>query len=422
MPKEYIEGWAALSELMDEGASWSGHERNCCYLNLRDGTFVDISAVSGLDFLDDGRAMATVDWDHDGDLDVWLKNRTSPALRFMENLGSNVGAPSNSYLALKLIGTTSNRDAIGTKVTVSYDGKKQTRCVTAGSGYLSQSSRWLHFGLGQAKHVDHVLVRWPNGNEQIVSVTQVNKRFVITQGDSKVVEQERQPIKLAPPQSTNEQSITTSRMVLKVPLPLPPSLVFEAFSSTDQKKPLLINLWAQWCAGCVGELSEFAGQIERIHKVGLDVLALNIDTPDDRAKAVALFGRKIRPLMKGGTFAEKAIDADLLETIDALIDHVRGRLDDWPMPLSFLVDGDGSIQIVYLGPVSVDQLLIDYNDYVATPRKANQRFSFPGRWYFRNKRNLEALAQDLKARGRREDSIFYMKRHLGKSRGAPTRK
>ena len=83
--QDYLTGWAALTRLMNEGLSWSGNERNVCYLNLGDGRFVDASFVSGLDFADDGRAAATVDWDGDGDLDLWLKNRTGPQLRFMWN-------------------------------------------------------------------------------------------------------------------------------------------------------------------------------------------------------------------------------------------------------------------------------------------------------------------------------------------------
>ena len=64
--------------LLREGHSFSGHERNCVFLNDSGNRFSDISAVSGLDFPDDGRGVSVTDWDHDGDLDVWLANRTGP--------------------------------------------------------------------------------------------------------------------------------------------------------------------------------------------------------------------------------------------------------------------------------------------------------------------------------------------------------
>ena len=79
-----------LSRMMHEGRSFSSHERNCVYLNTGSapaggGRFANISAISGLDFPDDGRAVALVDWDHDGDLDMWISNRNAPRLRLMRN-------------------------------------------------------------------------------------------------------------------------------------------------------------------------------------------------------------------------------------------------------------------------------------------------------------------------------------------------
>ena len=61
---------AQLSRMIEQGRSFSGKEKNCVYLNTgNNGLFTDVSFSSGLDFSDDGRSVATVDWDHDGDLD-----------------------------------------------------------------------------------------------------------------------------------------------------------------------------------------------------------------------------------------------------------------------------------------------------------------------------------------------------------------
>ena len=116
---EYQDAWAAVSRLMDSGASWSGHERNCAYLNLGDGRFADVSAVAGFDFLDDARAVARVDWDGDGALDAWVKNRTSPALRFLRN---QTGGPAHA-VTLELQGTECNRDAVGARVELRAGGR-----------------------------------------------------------------------------------------------------------------------------------------------------------------------------------------------------------------------------------------------------------------------------------------------------------
>src|SRR6202040_3017766 len=111
---EYEQGWNAINELIRSDATWSGFERNVFYANNRDGTFSDISAVVGLDFIEDGRAFALADFDHDGRLEIFLKNRNAPQLRLLKNVVENL-PPS---IAFRLQGTKSNRDAIGASITI----------------------------------------------------------------------------------------------------------------------------------------------------------------------------------------------------------------------------------------------------------------------------------------------------------------
>ena len=70
---------------MNRGYSWAGHQRHATFLNLGDGTFADCSAISGFGRIGDARALALTDWDGDGDIDLWLKSRTAPALAYLEN-------------------------------------------------------------------------------------------------------------------------------------------------------------------------------------------------------------------------------------------------------------------------------------------------------------------------------------------------
>ena len=137
--------------MLANGRSLSGRERNCCFLNTRSGKFADISAVSGFDFPDDTRGVTVTDWDQDGDLDIWLTNRTAPRVRFLRN---NYSSGLNSVL-LKLQGVKSNRDGIGSRVELDLGSgrRKLVRTLRAGEGYLGQSSKWLHFGLGAATDV-----------------------------------------------------------------------------------------------------------------------------------------------------------------------------------------------------------------------------------------------------------------------------
>ena len=81
----YRNAWQATNRLLRQGHSFSGFEPKCVYLNCRGSRFANVSSVTGLDFVDDGRALGVTDWDQDGDLDVWLGNRTGPRLRLMRN-------------------------------------------------------------------------------------------------------------------------------------------------------------------------------------------------------------------------------------------------------------------------------------------------------------------------------------------------
>ena len=110
---DYEQGWNAVNELLRADQTWSGYERNVFYANNGDGTFSDVSGVVGLDFIEDGRAFALADFDHDGRQELLLKNRNSPQLRLLKNVMRDL-PPSISF---RLRGTKSNRDAIGAVVT-----------------------------------------------------------------------------------------------------------------------------------------------------------------------------------------------------------------------------------------------------------------------------------------------------------------
>ena len=87
----YLAGWNSLGRMISRGASFSGRERNCAFLNTGGPRFANVSASLGLDAIDDSRAVVPIDWDHDGDLDLWYANRTAPRMRFLRNDLSGTG-------------------------------------------------------------------------------------------------------------------------------------------------------------------------------------------------------------------------------------------------------------------------------------------------------------------------------------------
>jgi hypothetical protein len=136
-----------------------------------DGTlqFSDVAMATGADDIRDARGVATADFDNDGDLDIVINNNPGDSGRAELSratlLRNNVGERRN-WLAIELRGTESNRDAVGASVTIEAGGEKFTRLVSAGSGFASQQSARLYFGLGDKTEVDAMTVRWPNGRMQ----------------------------------------------------------------------------------------------------------------------------------------------------------------------------------------------------------------------------------------------------------------
>lgn len=146
--------------------------------NLGDGKFEQLmdEAGPGVIELHVSRGCAFGDFDNDGDIDILIMNQNEPP-----SLLRNDVTGSGNWLKVKLVGTKSNRSAIGARVTASYAGRRQAQGVLAQSGYLSVSDRRLHFGLGQAKSAD-LEIRWPNGNNEIVKQVAAGQLVVIREG------------------------------------------------------------------------------------------------------------------------------------------------------------------------------------------------------------------------------------------------
>jgi enediyne biosynthesis protein E4 len=126
------------------------------------------------------RGAAYADFDNDGDLDVVVTTNNGPAYLF-RNLNGN----RNDMLRLKLIGTKSNRDAIGAKVTITEpNGTRQVAMVKSGSSYLSQSEFPLTFGLGKPGSVKeaHLEIAWPSGRKEAIPHVTPDQFLVIEEG------------------------------------------------------------------------------------------------------------------------------------------------------------------------------------------------------------------------------------------------
>jgi hypothetical protein len=133
------------------------------FINLGGGRFRDEAQQAGSTFAQPkvARGLACGDFDNDGDVDLLLTTNQGPALLYRNDVSNG-----NRSFRLRVTGTKSNRDGIGTVVRVETPEARQMRTVKSGSSYLSQSELPLTFGLGRRDAAQRVIVEWPSGLTQ----------------------------------------------------------------------------------------------------------------------------------------------------------------------------------------------------------------------------------------------------------------
>jgi len=124
------------------------------------------------------RCAAVADFNSDGQLDLIVNNFNHEPYLFQNRF------PRQNYIAFRLLGTQSNRDAIGALVTLQLSDKRMVRQVEPAGGYLSQSTKTLHFGLGKVEAIDKIEIRWPSGHRQSLEHMDLNRLHVVVEPGS----------------------------------------------------------------------------------------------------------------------------------------------------------------------------------------------------------------------------------------------
>ena len=142
------------------------------------GKFTDVSLKLGKYFQKElvGRGACLGDYDNDGDFDIFIVNLNDRGVFLRNNKGNQ-----NNWLMLKLTGTTSNRDGIGARVKVTSGGKVQTAQKKSTTGYLSQNDPRLHFGLAKNEMVDRIEIKWSSGKIQVLENIKANQILTVTE-------------------------------------------------------------------------------------------------------------------------------------------------------------------------------------------------------------------------------------------------
>ncbi len=357
-----------LDDILNHGGSLSGNERNCVFLNLgaSPGTrFANVGSVTGLDFKDDGRAYALSDWDQDGDIDVFAMNRTAPRIRFLRNDCQT----NNDFVSVELQGTRGNRDGIGARVTVEVISQGETKRINkvlrAGEGFLSQASKRLVIGLGQVTQIKRVIVEWPNGTKESFSNVQPNETYRLIEGSGiadKTSREQKIPLRSKPfePPPLKEQAAVL--LASRISLPALPYQRMDGSAAAIAApglpgKPILINLWATWCAPCREELKRLV-ELQR-EDGDLVVLALSVDLLDDQAgPELQEEVRKVAKLyQQPGMFGFAS--QQMVGRLQFMDDLLFAQKRPLPVPTSFLIDRKGALVAVYRGTVENDVIRND---------------------------------------------------------------
>ncbi len=153
-------------------------QRNQLFHNNGDGTFTEVSFKSGPYFRREGVSRGAIfgDYDNDGDTDIVVTQSNQPA-----ELLRNDGGNRRNWVRIKLVGTASNRDGIGARVTVTAGAKSQMQEVRTGLSYLSSNDPREIFGLGDHTRIDRLEIRWPSGIVQVLENLEVNREIVVVE-------------------------------------------------------------------------------------------------------------------------------------------------------------------------------------------------------------------------------------------------
>ena len=385
---EYEMAWNAVNELIRADYSWSGYQRNVFYANNHDGTFSDISGVLGLDLIDDSRAYGLSDFDHDGRLEFVLKNRTAPQLRILRNDMDGLG----NSIVFRLTGRDSNRDAIGATITIEAGAPRQTKFVSAGSGFASQHTKELFFGVGEVSGTISISVRWPNGTVQRHDSVPVNHRVEIEEGRtdfrSTGYKTARSGAGHAPASLTAPPTPSTVSTWLISPLFGPDIKLPDLEGETRQLgalkgHPVLLTFFRLDCGESRKQLEQIQTASASLTAAGISVLAVAITingTLEGAANdkpTLAAVARSLRI-----TFPILMADDSTVGAWNIQYRYLFDRRRDLVLPLSFLLDKSGAIIRVYQGLVA-PQGVID--DWKSAPTTSEARFArampFPGPYY-----------------------------------------
>lgn len=168
-------------DIIKKGHNLSCYERKRVFLNVpgdvRGRDFLDISFLTGADNDGDGRSVVAGDFRNNGQLDLLVRQVGGGPVLLYENR-----FPRRHYLKVSLRGTKSNRLGIGARLIAEINGRQLVREQYPLNSYRSQMPNIVHFGLGEAREVDRLVIHWPSGTRQELTHLAADRHIIVEEG------------------------------------------------------------------------------------------------------------------------------------------------------------------------------------------------------------------------------------------------
>ncbi len=393
----YLEGWSAISRSMEEGVSWSGHERNVAWLNAGDGTFVEASGPLGFDQIEDGRVVCKTDWDRDGDVDLWLRSRNGVTLRYLENQSNP-----ESFLEVTGLGTRTRVEALLSAAAVMTDDStvdvaSQPRVLAAAltDGYLAAPSRRLTLAVPAGASPVSVAGFDVPATDSSPSQRRLE---IVEEGvvDRSASFAGRPPLEQA---GALDESTLPTRTVLRSGLPFPPSRLNElgVTHEPEPKRPAarLLVVRSAECPTCESVLPDALAALQ----------GARVPASADPVEVVEF------PV----SIDLESLDSDQSSSAAAvrtIVASVLGPGAELALPLSILFDATGTAQVLYQADLDAGTVSQDAKHFAHQPVQGALRTTWgvPGagsRWFHGSPRSFASLRSSLESQGLQGDADFY---------------
>ena len=308
--------------------SFSGKESNSVFWNLGGEAFKDISGVTGLDSLADGRAFAFFDFDRDGRNDVILTNTNEPQLQLFRNEMEELG----NAIRVKLIGGNltaqaseewSPRDGIGAHVLVEVGEKTLRRELRAGDGFAAQNSEVLLIGIGKSDHADKVTVLWPSGKKTKVGMVKAGDLLTV---DERIDEVEVGKVGTA---ALPERVVSPTR---------------DRLDLTVQQELNVVVTLATWCPVCQGEIEHLKWLSKKVEGLGLYAFPIDKTEGEEEWRKFEVDCKPPYKILN---------EINQRSAVEALMEKNFG---EHPLPSSIILDKEGRILKVMKGTPTLSDL------------------------------------------------------------------